>query len=275
MNRDKPKGNINIVLACALGCVFFALLIHILFKIKTGPECLKAEWEAGDILTYASTVALGLLALWQNKRFKEENDIAQVRLEKLTEQANSLAIINKIIDMETNRLKHLKTAIDDFSKACDPADIIIQFKPYDSIKKDSGLIASAIIARGRIRISLEALCIELGINLDEEQKESASFLNTIINYSEASLKLIQIYSESLLVVTKGELDYSQEDLEKIEKQLEIAGNLEKEFTAEKSALLLRKESLIDQIVYGNYTIMEIKQLLDEEKNMFRENGRVS
>ena len=274
MNSDKPKGNINIVFACALGCAFFALLIHILFKIKTGPECLKAEWEAGDILTYASTVALGLLALWQNKRFKEENDIAQVRLEKLTEQANSLSIINKIIDMETSRLTRLKSAIDDFSKACDPADIIIQFKPANNIKRDGSLIASTIIAKGRIRTSLETLCIELGINLDEEQKELASFPNIIINYSEASIKLIKMFSESLTIAAEEGLKCTQEDWEKIKEQLEIAGNLEKEFAAEKNTLILHKEALIDQIVYGNYTISEIKQLLDKEKNLLREYEKV-
>ena len=37
-----------------------------------------------EILTFVSTVALGLLAVWQNKRFKEENDESQLRMEKLT-----------------------------------------------------------------------------------------------------------------------------------------------------------------------------------------------
>jgi hypothetical protein len=51
--------------------VIFAVLIHILFSIKTPVSWLEAKWSAGDILTYASGVSLGLLAMWQNQRFKE------------------------------------------------------------------------------------------------------------------------------------------------------------------------------------------------------------
>ena len=60
---------------------------------------MEHKWEAGDILTYVSTIALGLLALWQNRQIKEANDKAQERMdqqnteaqermEKLTIQAN-------------------------------------------------------------------------------------------------------------------------------------------------------------------------------------------
>lgn len=49
--------------------VAFMLVIHIAFSFS-GPEWLRAKWGAGDILTYASTVSLGLLALWQNQRIQ-------------------------------------------------------------------------------------------------------------------------------------------------------------------------------------------------------------
>ena len=52
----------------------FALIIHILYSIPAPFEFLVHKWEAGDILTYVSTIALSLLAVWQNQKFKEEND---------------------------------------------------------------------------------------------------------------------------------------------------------------------------------------------------------
>lgn len=53
--------------------VVFMILIHIAFSF-VGPEWLQAKWGAGDILTYASTIALGLLAMWQNQRIQEIQD---------------------------------------------------------------------------------------------------------------------------------------------------------------------------------------------------------
>ena len=262
------------VLFWAVCSIIYAIIIHFLFHWENGPKWLIAKWGAGDILTYASTVALGLLALWQNKRFKEENDISQARLEKLTEQANSLAIINKIIDMETNKLKHLKNAIEDFSKACDPADIVSQFQPAGHSEKGR-LIVSAINARGRIRNSLESLSIELGLMANEEIEDLASFPKCIFKYSEASSKLIDILSDSLSIATEDGLKCTSKSWAIIAEQLEVASNLEKEFVAGKNELLLHKEALIDRIVYGNYTIEEIKRLLDEENASFRSVGKVS
>lgn len=38
----------------------------------TGPKWLQAKWTAGELLTYMSTISLGLLAFWQNQKFQEE-----------------------------------------------------------------------------------------------------------------------------------------------------------------------------------------------------------
>ena len=83
-----------------IGCwvsasVLFALIIHFLFSIQAPNVFLAAKWGAGDLLAYASTVTLGFLAMWQNKKQKEENDIAQERLEKISLRANELNIVNK------------------------------------------------------------------------------------------------------------------------------------------------------------------------------------
>ena len=49
-------------------------------------------------MTYASTIILGLLALWQNQRFKEENDKSQERLEKISNRTNELLkFIKKVL----------------------------------------------------------------------------------------------------------------------------------------------------------------------------------
>lgn len=65
------------------------LLINILFKVNTGISALQAEWSAGDmlgyygaVLSFLGTVALGVLALYQNHVIKEEADKKAALLEE-------------------------------------------------------------------------------------------------------------------------------------------------------------------------------------------------
>lgn len=99
----------------------FALIIHVLYSIPAPFEFLVHKWEAGDILTYVSTIALSLLAVWQNQKFKEENDKvqetmerqnkeAQERLERISIEANELSVISRIIDQEEKYLTRLEEA---------------------------------------------------------------------------------------------------------------------------------------------------------------------
>ena len=106
-----------------IASIVFAILIHILFVTDAPCDKLQAQWGAGDILTYASTVALGLLAVWQNQKFKEENDKAQERLEELTKQANELSIIGRMIDNKSKKLDNLRHAFSDFEAACNVGTI--------------------------------------------------------------------------------------------------------------------------------------------------------
>lgn len=48
--------------------IVVAIAIHFLFKQDAPWLFLEAKWTPGDILTYISTVFLGLLAMWQNQK---------------------------------------------------------------------------------------------------------------------------------------------------------------------------------------------------------------
>ena len=58
----------------AILSVAVAFIIHICFKTKAPSEFWAASWGAGEILTYISTVALGLLALYQNQKITEDSN---------------------------------------------------------------------------------------------------------------------------------------------------------------------------------------------------------
>lgn len=55
----------------------------------------------GDILSFGGTVLLGALALWQNLKFKKENDLSQVRLDQLNTKAND--INDRLLKIEENK----------------------------------------------------------------------------------------------------------------------------------------------------------------------------
>ena len=104
MKKVKKWIQSHLICLWVVSSVLFAIIIHILFSLHISNEWWSAKWSAGDILTYVSTVALGLLAVWQNKKFKEESDISQERMEKLTKQANELSAIGKIVEYETENI---------------------------------------------------------------------------------------------------------------------------------------------------------------------------
>lgn len=129
--------------------VLFMIVIHCLF-VPVGPDWLQARWGAGDILTYASTISLGLLAVWQNKRFKEENGKSQERLERIAVQSNELAMINKILEHEEHRIIDVKAALKKFDDYSDMTRIAAQEReslkhgssPSDMAKWNVELMAS-------------------------------------------------------------------------------------------------------------------------------------
>lgn len=66
-----------------VGGLFLApiVVVHILFKVQPENKWFSAEWGAGDILTYIAgfeaflgTVALGLVAVYQSEKARQENE---------------------------------------------------------------------------------------------------------------------------------------------------------------------------------------------------------
>lgn len=138
VKRDSPAiakliENPLIRYAIIYGAVF-ALIIHILFSITAPCDFLEGEWGAGDILTYVSTIALGVLAVWQNQKFKEENDKAQDRLERISIESNELNVIAQISEHEAKYIDILSAAFDELIDACgiETLSIILMDKSNDS-----------------------------------------------------------------------------------------------------------------------------------------------
>lgn len=151
--------NMGWIVIWAIGSIVFAFVIHWLFSIEPTVEFFRAKWSAGDILTYASTIILGLLALWQNQRFKEENDKSQERLEKISNRTNELQIISQLIEHENERINLLRKLFQEFFEVCSCSNIVAEYRDASKNKADN--LGSSTRRASQIRISYQILIQQL------------------------------------------------------------------------------------------------------------------
>ena len=227
----------------------FAFIIHWLFSTPAPNEWIAAKWGAGEILTFVSTVALGLLAVWQNKRFKEENDASQLRMEKLTKDANEISIVHKIIEHESNKLLRLRSKMQIFIDACntqeavdDVSDVAQQpsdfMKIYIKIKMDS--------RDKQIRLATVELLSELKTYPNNDStRELISLISDYCNSSTEVAKCIRECSDATQAYT-------------------IKATKEKEFIQKSSNFIAEREVLLDKTIYGNLSLDEIRGLYCQE-----------
>lgn len=236
----------------AIISIAFAFVIHILFSLSTSHAFFVAKWSAGELLAYSSTVAIGLLAFWQNKRIMEENEAAQQRLERLSEQANTLSITSKIVEIEYENLTRLKTALDEFSTACDPIEISAHFANSLS-KNDHRLRAIAVLGEQEKRIDDSFFSLARELRIDPKIKESSS--EKIIEITFA------FYKAAKTVV--GELRNDPEKGGSASDATALAEAKER-FYEERECFLMRKEKMLNEVIYGDLTLEEIKKTYRQE-----------
>lgn len=265
IKRGKQNGSSNsfhkpnLILIWGLVSIIWAIIIHILFHWNTCPEWLVAKWGAGDILTYSSTVSLGLLAFWQNQRFKEENAASQARLESLTVQANDQAVINKIIEVESAKLSEIKSAVSGFSDACDPVlGIVSSFLERASSEENAhSTIRTYAIQKRKIDEKYAELLMVLNIAPDEASSSKNQFLTNAIRYKdkvEEIIKLIAGLSTPYGASVRDE-------------QLELLYSLRGDFETAKNNFILQREKTLRQIIYGKLSFFEIKELINARSTL--------
>lgn len=222
-----------------LGIVFM-LIVHVLFSL-TGPNWLQAKWGAGELLTYVGTISLGLLTVWQNKRFKEENDKSQERLERLSQQANELAIISKILEREEHRIENVKEVLHKFDEITNVLNIL--GKARESREKDDTISEMA-----RSADELNIVFSDLLEQLFNDPFTSTSELrvNVAVIFFHAKDLIKQLMKPDNSVDKKGLEDYC--------KRL-TASKLE--YISLESNYILTIVRIYDSLLYGNVSLADI------------------
>lgn len=267
MRRHKTGAAIILVILGVITVISFFVLplviVQYLFRHEASEPFFQAKWSAGDALSYfvgfcsfLSTAVLSGVAIWQNKRFKQENDVAQERLEKLTRQANEQAIVNKIIEMESSNLSKLENVIEKFSKAGSLQSVessLAESLPTGRIDNTQDELLRLRVQHKLMQQSKElsdawfelTRCLATDGRLVRNDKDP--FKMSIANFYTASKKLI----------TDNKMNRGQEVLESSTSALLDAQN---EFTSEREKYLRKKHMTLNKVIYGNLPLDKIKEI---------------
>lgn len=244
-NKFKKIIEEHLVFMWGIASVLVGFIIHCLFSKNALNEWFVAKWTAGECLTYISTVALGLLAVWQNKKFKEENDMMQLRMEKLTQKANELSVISKIIEYESAFISRMREKIDAFVMVCDTEDTSLDISDIAQQPADFRNLYLQIKMENRekrIRHSASVLLTEIKICTNET--DIIKFIDLISEYGNASIELVR-------AVRKGPLD---------EQIYNKKRELEKQFMKQSLEFISKRESKLNKVIYEELTFEQIRAI---------------
>lgn len=247
MKRLKKWIEKHLFLVWIISSGLFAFIIHCLFSQTAPNEWMAAKWSAGDILTFVSTEALGLLAVWQNKKFKEENDISQQRLEKLTRQANELAVVSKIIEIEADNLSRLRDAFSEFSAACDPQLLSAIFiNSTISENPMQSVFTEMASAEKRIDDSFFALSRELKTDIGVLKNDKNPVKQSVCRYYGAAKDFIE-KSKDLSVDSPS-------------KEVKMLATARDDYIEIREGYLSHRTKILNLVIYGNISLDEIRKL---------------
>lgn len=241
----------HLILIWIISSISFAFIIHCLFSENAQNEWFVAKWSAGDILTYVSTIALGLLAVWQNNKFKEENDESQERMETLTTKANELAIISKVIEHESIMISQLKLKSRNFIDSCNTENASLDISDVANQPSDFRKIYVKIKMDNRCS-NIRLFGIELlnELELYNADSKAAELSELVYEYLEATLALVKEIRTSSVV----EATYHKK------------ADIEKQFLLSMFGFISSREKLLNKVIYGDFSLSQIKSMYGENTN---------
>lgn len=224
--------------------IIYAFIIHCLFSIYPTNSWFVAKWSAGEILTYVSTVSLGLLAVWQNQKLQEENDKSQERLEIIIRDSNNISVVNKMVQYEMDNLQRLRTAFDNFSVACDPQHIASKYG--ENITDKIGIMTAMSVLENELDNSFFALGRELRIDFDLRKNDDAPLKKSFASFYLGGKQLIQKLRES--------------PDEYFGEEIKVLMQLRDSFAKERENYLVEQENKLNTLLYEKLTIEKIKNM---------------
>lgn len=239
-----------------IGCVVFLLAIHVLFSIPAPHRLLRANWGAGDVLTFVGTALLGWLAIWQNEELKASNDESQERLEKMTIDANHLTMEANKLASEANKLSSLGRIVE--------YELIKKENRERKIQEFEESLDVQTLAKA---IDLNEKKIDIGRVMDIEKRLDQAYLQICVELEMPIKKDIDIeenaYAASIREMNKtmkgfihllksGECPSN----EKLRECIHVHNNLRLDMERVKTVYLKEKSDKLDALIYGKDGILD-------------------
>ena len=219
--------------------ILFAIIVQCLFSKSASSEIFHAKWGAGDILTYASTVALGLLAVWQNQKIKEESDRNQLYQNLLAAKNSDDAIVTRIIDDKTQRVQRIRSEFIEFEHLCNMGTIASICTCTDS----KGIMITRLCEHQLKLISLQELLIaDLSGNVGVDGSKVIPLIK----------KLTRLANEQITEYTGG--------IDAQENHSDIYQKVYVQYIDERTHYLLFCEGLIGSILYDGLSLTDLREI---------------
>lgn len=214
------------------------VIINELYKTREGYYTVWSGADAlafyGSIMSFIGTAFISIIALYQNKKFKEENDKIQKRTEEISIRANELNSINKIIEYESLRFDELKNWLNEIQKISRPLTLHI------------GVNSQSTIEEKEFDILLQKVFQEL-------QRDSKENMQTLY-ISLANMKL------SFTTIAFENIINNIPDKDKIYEEHRIKWMT---FVDEKTKYLLKRQTMLDNVIYENLSLDEVKKIFSK------------
>ena len=216
----------------------FPVIIQGLFCLTAPCRFLEANWSAGEILTYVSTVFLGIIAAWQNKMLKESNDKSQDRLEKLTSEANTLSYKAKVVEYELGKKQKLEISMSVFQDVCSSQNLMLFIDNNTDIN-----LSQLIQIEKSIDEAYLNLCFLLGMHYNE---------GSLSGYKK-SVQEMNDLAKSVIKVVKGDTEKKEmtKDMTNEIKSILVRINAKRlEMEKEKEKYLNDKNTKLEKLIYN-------------------------
>lgn len=250
---------IRIIVITLLLFIIPIVAVHLLFKWYWGIEFLVAEWSAGDILnfigaflSFVGTVLLGALALWQNQKLSDENAKTQEKFETISNRANELNVISKIIEHQTNQLNNLYALFDEFSNETE-----IQLISVPLCEADKRNPVDLIVFINEQENKINTIYLRIARILRMDVKEDDDFKKSPIKVSTINLYM------SVLKYLEASRNCIVNKVFKEEKFNPLIADIrekQKEFNKHKENYCKKLEMNLHKTMYDDLSLAEIKEM---------------
>jgi hypothetical protein len=235
----KSKGRFLIIFS-----VVTALIIQFLFSLYPKSDWLIAKWGAGDLLTYISTIVLGWLAIWQNDELQKTNNESQERLERISNRANEISVISKVVEYEMGKKSSIEDAFYQFKLICNSQKYLDVFITEDNGKPKTDL---TMVLKDEMELD-EAymnLCGKLGVDFSGSDADD-----------DITKSIRRLYGNVKSMVKH----IKENQINQIDKDVRLIQDSRLKLNSVETVYWKNKEKKLNQLIKGNVELNNIESI---------------